>query len=141
MSGRGTGGPHRVRVRHEVDVAVARACARELALAQGFAAGPAGAIATAVTEVARNIVVHAGGGGEVLLESIDEDGRRGILVIARDARPGIPSIEDAMRDGWSTSGGLGLGLPSARRLMDDFSIASAPGAGTTITMAKWVSHG
>jgi serine/threonine-protein kinase RsbT len=102
----------------------------------GFGEAPTEAIATAVTEVARNIVVHAGA-GEVLLDVVEERGRRGILVVARDPAPGIASVEDAMKDGWSTSRGLGLGLPSARRLMDEFTIASALGEGTTVTMRKW----
>jgi serine/threonine-protein kinase RsbT len=126
----------RVPIREEPDVAVARIRARELACAEGFAAAATEAIATAVTEVARNIFVHAGA-GDVLLEAVEERGRRGIVVVARDAAGGLASVEDAMRDGWSTSGGLGLGLPSARRLMDEFTIASVAGAGTTVTMAKW----
>lgn len=140
MSPHAPSGPRRVPVREEVDVVVARAHARELAVEQGFAAGAAAAIATAVTEVARNIVVHAGV-GEILLEAVEERGRRGVVVVARDAQPGIASVEDALRDGFSTRGGLGLGLPSARRLMDEFSIASALGAGTTVTMTKWVDRG
>jgi serine/threonine-protein kinase RsbT len=130
----------RVPIREEPDVAVARKHARELALAEGFADAATAAIATAVTEVARNIVVHAGE-GDVLLEVVEERGRRGILVVACDAHPGIANVEDAMTDGWSSSHGLGLGLPSARRLMDDFAIASALGAGTTVTMTKWTRAG
>jgi serine/threonine-protein kinase RsbT len=126
----------RVPIREEPDVAIARVRARELALAEGFARAAAEAIATAVTEVARNIVVHAGE-GDVVLEAVEERGRRGIVVVARDAEPGIASVEDAMKDGWSTSLGLGLGLPSARRLMDEFTITSALGEGTTVTMTKW----
>jgi serine/threonine-protein kinase RsbT len=133
-------GPFRVPIREEVDVAIARLRARELALAHGFPAAPAAAIATAVTEVARNIVVHAVA-GEIVLELVEEPGRRGIVVIARDAQPGIASVDDAMRDGFSSSGGLGLGLPGARRLMDEFSIVSAPGAGTTVTMRRWMDRG
>jgi serine/threonine-protein kinase RsbT len=133
------GRPHgsiRIPIREEEDVAMARARARELALEEGFREGPAGAIATAVTEVARNIVVHAGP-GEILLEVVEDRGRRGIVVVARDEEPGIPNIDDAMTDGYSTSSGLGLGLPSARRLMDEFTIVSALGEGTTVTMKKW----
>lgn len=126
----------RIPIREEEDVAMARARARDLALEEGFRKGPAGAIATAVTEVARNIVVHAGP-GEILLEVVEEGGRRGIMVVARDAEPGIPNVDDAMTDGYSTSNGLGLGLPSARRLMDEFTIVSALGEGTTVTMKKW----
>jgi serine/threonine-protein kinase RsbT len=87
--------------------------------------------------VARNIVVHAGT-GEILLAVVEERGRRGILVVARDAARGIPDVELAMRDGYSTrGGGLGLGLPSARRLMDEFTLVTGVGEGTTVTMKKW----
>jgi serine/threonine-protein kinase RsbT len=130
----------RVPIREEPDVAVARVRARELAAAEGFAEPATEAIATAVSEVARNIVVHAGA-GEVLLEIVEDGGRRGLVVVARDAQPGIASVEDAMKDGWSTSRGLGLGLPSARRLMDEFTIASDLGEGTTVTMTKWARPG
>jgi serine/threonine-protein kinase RsbT len=127
----------RVPVREEPDVAIARTRARELARREGFSEGRLGALATAVTEVARNIVVHAGK-GEVLLAVVEERGRRGILVVARDGARGIPDVELAMRDGYSTrGGGLGLGLPSARRLMDEFTLTSAVGEGTTVTMKKW----
>jgi serine/threonine-protein kinase RsbT len=126
----------RVPVREESDVFLARAAARELALGEGFPDARAAAIATAVTEVAWNIVVHAGA-GEVLLAVVEDLGRRGILVVARDEDPGIRDVEEAMRDGFSTAHGLGLGLPSARRLMDEFTLESAIGKGTTVTMKKW----
>ena len=76
--------------------------------------------------------------GEVLLKLVDEGGRRGILVVVRDEGPGIPDLELALRDGYSTGGGLGLGLPGARRLMDDFDVVSEVGKGTTVTMKKWM---
>jgi serine/threonine-protein kinase RsbT len=127
----------RVPVREEPDVAIARLRARELAVAQGLSAGRAGAVAIAVSEVAWNIVVHARG-GEILLSAVEEDGRRGVRVIARDAHRGIPDVELALRDGYTTAPrSLGLGLASAKRLMDDFTITSAPGAGTTVDMKKW----
>jgi serine/threonine-protein kinase RsbT len=129
----------RVPVREEADVAMARKSARELAVSQGFGEGAVGAIATAVSEVARNIVVHARG-GEVVLSVVTETGRRGIMVVARDEAPGIPDVELAMRDGYSTAGSLGLGLASAKRLMDFFVVESARGKGTTVTMKKW-EHG
>jgi serine/threonine-protein kinase RsbT len=127
----------RVPIREEADVAVARLRARELAAGEGFAPGAAGAIATAVSEIARNIVVHAGE-GEIELRAATERGRRGVVVVARDAHPGIADVEAALRDGYSTAGSLGLGLPGARRLMDEFTLDSAPGAGTTVTMKKWL---
>jgi serine/threonine-protein kinase RsbT len=131
--------PLRVLIRHEWDVFVAQARARELALEEGFAEGGAGAIATAVSEVARNIVVHAGG-GEILLDVERAPGRRGVVVSARDEEPGIPDVEAALADGYSTRRTLGLGLPSARRLMDEFTLVSALGKGTVVTMKKW-AHG
>lgn len=131
--------PWRVPIREEADVFVARRRARQLALDEGFPEGGAGAIATAVSEVARNIVVHAGS-GEILL-GVERDGRRrGVVVVARDEEPGIPDVEAALTDGYSTRRTLGLGLPSARRLMDEFTLVSAVGRGTVVTMKKWV-HG
>ena len=126
----------RVPVREEADVAVARGTARDLARGEGFPEGRAAAIATAVTEVARNIVVHAGA-GEILLHVEERGGRHAIVVVARDESPGIPDVEEAMTDGFSTSDGLGLGLPSARRLMDEFTLVSEVGKGTIVTMTKW----
>lgn len=126
----------RVPVREEVDVSVARRRARELALREGFREGRAAAVATAVSELAWNIVRHAGA-GEVLLEVVTERGRRAVVVVARDGHPGIADLEAAMRDGHSTRGGLGMGLPSARRLSDEFTIDSALGRGTTVTLKKW----
>jgi serine/threonine-protein kinase RsbT len=93
-------------------------------------------IVIAILEVARNIVRYAGM-GEIVLSTIRQDGRGGIVIVARDDGPGIPSVERAMRDGYSTGGGLGLGLPGARRLMDEFKIVSEIGQGTTIEMKKW----
>jgi serine/threonine-protein kinase RsbT len=134
-----TAGAIHLPVHHECDVIIARKHARELALREGFSEGAAGAIATAVSELARNIVVHARG-GEVLLEVVEERGRRGIAVVARDEAPGIADVELAMKDGWSTGKGLGLGLPSAKRLMDELTVESVPGKGTTVTAKKW-THG
>jgi negative regulator of sigma-B (phosphoserine phosphatase) len=126
----------RVTLREEADVPLARIRAQDLALAEGFPESRAAAIATAVSEVAWNIVLHAGA-GEIALGVADERGRRGIVVVARDEAPGIRDVAGAMEDGRSTARGLGLGLPSARRLMDEFALVSEVGAGTTITMKKW----
>jgi len=128
----------RVFIRDESDVAVARRRARELASQQGLSEVEAEALATAVTEIARNIVVHAGG-GEILFERVVDAPRRGVVVIARDTGPGIPDVEQAMQDGFSTKHGLGFGLPGARRLVDEFEIESKTGAGTTVTLRKWTS--
>ena len=93
-------------------------------------------IATAISELARNIVQYAQR-GEIIL-SVVEGSRRGIQIVARDQGPGIPDLELAMRDGYSTGGSLGLGLPGARRLMDEFAIDSEVGKGTTVSMRKWL---
>jgi serine/threonine-protein kinase RsbT len=133
----GPGAAIRVPVREESDVVVARRAASDLARAAGFSASRAAALATAVTEVAWNIVVHAGE-GEIVLEAVEDGGRHGIVVVARDEHPGIVDVEQAMQDGYTTAHGLGLGLPGARRLMDEFALVSALGEGTTVTMKKWV---
>jgi serine/threonine-protein kinase RsbT len=127
----------RVPIREEADVSVARTRTRLLAMQEGFDDARAAAIATAVSEVAWNIVVHAGA-GEIVLDVVTERGRRALTAVARDGHPGIADVEAAMRDGHSTRGGLGLGLPSARRLVDEFEIRSAVGQGTTVTLKKWV---
>lgn len=123
-------------IAHDGDIVEARRKGRELAQTIGFAGSDLTIIATAISEIARNIVVYADR-GEVSLSVADNGGRRGIVVVARDEGPGIADIERAMRDGYSTGKSLGLGLPGARRLMDDFEIVSAVGEGTTVTMRKW----
>jgi serine/threonine-protein kinase RsbT len=126
----------RVPINEDADLIAARAEGRALAERQGFSRTDATLIATAISEVARNIVVHVGR-GEIVLQPLDDGRRCGLRVIASDEGPGIPDVEAAVRQGFATSGGLGLGLPGARRLMDDFAIASAPGEGTTVRMVKW----
>ena len=118
------------------DIIAARQKARELAVHVGFSGSDLTIIATAISEVARNIVVYATR-GEIVLSAVQRGSRRGVLVVARDHGPGIPDIERAMRDGFSTGKSLGLGLPGARRLMDEFEIVSEIGKGTTVTMRKW----
>ena len=103
----------------------------------GFGATDATLIATAISELARNIVMYAQK-GEVMMRSVETAHSKGILIVARDDGPGIPSIQDVLRDGYSTSGGLGLGLPGVKRLMDEFSIESEPRQGTTVTVKKWL---
>ena len=125
-----------VPINSDQDIVAARQKGRSLAAELGFSSGDATLIATAISEVARNIVVYADH-GEIVLSAVQRAGQRGILVIARDEGPGIPDIERAMRDGFSTGRSLGLGLPGARRLMDEFEIVSEVGKGTTITMRKW----
>jgi serine/threonine-protein kinase RsbT len=120
----------------DVDVVTARQQARSIAADAGFSSGDQTVIAAAISEIARNILMYAKR-GEVTLKVITNGDRQGIVVIARDQGPGIPDVPRALQDGYSTSGGLGLGLPGARRLMDEFDIASGVGKGTTVTMKKW----
>jgi serine/threonine-protein kinase RsbT len=127
----------RVPIDRDADIVTARQRGRDLAAQVGFAGCDLTVIATAISEVSRNIVSYATH-GEIILQTAEERNRRGIVVIARDEGPGIRSIEDAMRDGYSTANSLGLGLPGARRLMDDFAIESAIGKGTIVTMTKWI---
>jgi anti-sigma regulatory factor (Ser/Thr protein kinase) len=103
----------------------------------GFSATDLTLIATAISEIARNIVKFADH-GEIVITAVSESGRRGVTVVGRDVGPGIPDPALALQDGYSTYHGLGLGLPGARRLMDHLEIVSVPGEGTTVTMEKWV---
>jgi serine/threonine-protein kinase RsbT len=125
-----------VPVRSDADMVPARAQARALATGLGFSRLDATLLATAISEIARNIIVHAGR-GELVLRPLREEARFGLLVIARDRGPGIPDVADALEGGFTSRGGLGLGLPGARRLMDEFAIESERGGGTTVTMTKW----
>lgn len=128
----------RVAIDRDVDIVTARQKGRELAMEIGFTGSDLTLIATAISEVARNIVVYAER-GEVRLSLTQRDGRRGLVVVAADEGPGIPDIGQAMQDGFSTGRSLGLGLPGARRLMDEFEIVSEVGKGTVVTMRKWRS--
>jgi len=134
-------GEIRVSIDSEADIVAARQQGRALAAELGFSSGDLTLIATAISEVARNIVAYAKR-GEILLSLAEQNSKRGIVVVARDQGPGIPDIAQAMQDGYSTSHGLGLGLPGAKRLMDEFDIVSQVGQGTTIVMKKWARrHG
>lgn len=125
-----------VPIASDADVVAARQQGRALAAELGLSGADLTLVATAISEVARNIVIYAGR-GEIILKAGQNGNRRGIIVIARDEGPGIPDLALAMQDGYSTGKGLGLGLPGARRLMDEFEIVSAVGKGTTVTMKKW----
>ncbi|MFL5302988.1 MAG: anti-sigma regulatory factor [Anaeromyxobacteraceae bacterium] len=127
----------RVPIEHEGDIVIARQKGRELAAARGLSRTEQTLIATAISEVARNIVVYARR-GEVVLAAVEDRGRRGVMVVARDEGPGIRDPELAMRDGYSTGKSMGMGLPGAKRLMDEFDLSSTLGKGTTVTMKKWV---
>ena len=94
-------------------------------------------VATAVSELAGNLVFHATQGGRITLTPVERDGKIGIEVVAQDDSPGIPDVELALQDGFSTGGGLGSGLPGVRRLMDEFEITSTVGVGTRVVTRKW----
>jgi serine/threonine-protein kinase RsbT len=129
-------GEIRVAINSDQDIVSARQKGRAMAMELGFSSGDATLIATAISELARNIVTYARK-GQITLKGIQGSNRVGILVIASDQGPGIPDIRQALRDGFSTSGSLGLGLPGVRRLMDEFEINSQPSQGTTVTVKKW----
>jgi serine/threonine-protein kinase RsbT len=125
----------RVPITTDQDVIAARQRGRALAMKLEFSPGDSTLIATAISELARNIVSYARR-GEIRLIS-QNSGRPGIVIVASDSGPGIEDVRQAMRDGFSTSGSLGLGLPGVRRLMDEFEIASERGKGTTVIAKKW----
>jgi serine/threonine-protein kinase RsbT len=126
----------RVEIAADADIVDARGQGRALAGQLGFSRTDATLIATAISEIGRNILVHAGT-GEVSIAETGEDHRVGIEVVARDRGPGIADVERALSEGYATGNGLGLGLPGAQRLMDEFSIDTQLGRGTTVTMRKW----
>ncbi len=126
----------RVRISSDVDILTARQKGRELAQRLGFSPLERTMIATAVSELARNILLYARE-GEVVLRSLEERDRCGIQVVARDQGPGIPDVNLATMVGYSTSGGLGLGLSMVKRTMDELTIVSTPGQGTVVTATKW----
>ena len=129
----------RIKITGDADIVTARSRAKDLADALGFSRTDQTLVAAAVSEIARNIVVYASG-GEIVLRTRRGDGRWGIVVVASDDGPGIADPEQALTDGYSTAGSLGVGLPGARRLMDSLEIESEVGRGTTVTMLKWGSR-
>ena len=126
----------RVAIRTDADVVTARQEARTMGAALGFSSTDLTLLATAISEVARNITTYAGE-GEVLLRVLHDSGRAGIEVVANDEGPGITNVELAMQDGYTTGNGLGLGLPGTRRLVDEFELETEPGVGTRIRLVKW----
>jgi serine/threonine-protein kinase RsbT len=126
----------KIAIDRELDIVTARQAGRQLAASLGFSSTDQTLIATAISEIARNIVVYAQR-GELEISRVESAGRIGIEVIARDDGPGIENVELAMRDGYSTKQSLGLGLPGARRLMDELHVDTEVGVGTTVTMKKW----
>jgi serine/threonine-protein kinase RsbT len=126
-----------VKIISEWDIVAARQLGRNIAKELGFGTVDQARITTAISEIARNIYLYAGQ-GEIQFERIKQIGKRGLKVIATDKGPGIQDIRRVMEDGYSTSGGLGAGLPGVKRLMDEFDISSAPGEGTEIQVIKWL---
>jgi len=123
----------------EQDIAVARSEVRAAAEAMGFRALDQTRLATVASELARNVVKYAGR-GRLIMQPTEAAGghRRGLRLIFEDSGPGITDVEAAMRDGFSTSRGLGKGLPGSKRLVDEFKIESAPGQGTRVTVVRWI---
>jgi serine/threonine-protein kinase RsbT len=128
----------RVPITGEDGIVVSRQRAREIAKQLGFGAVDQSRIATAVSELARNIVRYATNStGEVIIRELANAGRTGIEIVVADQGPGIEDLELAMRDGFTSGGGMGMGLPGTRRLMDELTIDSEVGRGTTVTIRKW----
>jgi serine/threonine-protein kinase RsbT len=126
----------RLEIRSSDDVVRVRQQARTMAVAAGLSLVDQTKIITAASELARNTLDY-GGGGEVLMEVIEETGRRGLRIVFEDRGPGIADVEQAMRDGFTSGSGLGLGLGGAKRLSNEFKIESALGSGTKISIARW----
>jgi serine/threonine-protein kinase RsbT len=125
-----------VEIRSSEDVVRVRQLTREGAVALGFSLVDQTKLVTAASELARNTLEH-GGGGQVEIRLLHEAGKKGVRLTFEDKGPGIPNIEQALKDGFTTGGGLGLGLGGARRLSNEFSVESKPGEGTRIMMARW----
>jgi serine/threonine-protein kinase RsbT len=123
-------------IRSSQDVVAVRQLVREWAVYAGFSLVDQTKIVTAASELARNTLTH-GGGGSVRLEALNDGSRRGIRVVFSDQGPGISDVEQALRDGFTTAGGLGLGLGGAKRLSSEFEIDSRPGEGTRVAITRW----
>lgn len=126
----------RMPLRSDLDVLKVRQTGKELAASLHFSNSERTIIATAISEIARNTVLYAKS-GSMELKLVHQGRRRGLMIVAEDEGPGIPDLKLAMQDGYTTSRGLGIGLPGAKRLMDEFDIVSEVGKGTVITMKKW----
>jgi serine/threonine-protein kinase RsbT len=126
----------RIPITADVDIVTARQQGRVQAQRGGFDGTELTVISTAISEIARNILDYAAR-GEIVIRIVNDGVKVGVVVIASDEGPGIANLSLALQDGYSTGRGLGLGLPGARRLMDEFEIVSSPGQGTLITMKKW----
>lgn len=128
--------PTVINIKNEFDIVLARQKGREVSKELKFGGVDQARITTAISELARNIYLYAGS-GQITISVLEENGKKGIRILATDKGPGIIDIRMVLQDGYSTSGGLGAGLPGVKRLMDSFDIDSLPGSGTTITIVKW----
>lgn len=128
--------PRVINIQSDLDIVAARMAARDMAKTMGFGAIDQARIATAISELARNIYLYAGEGA-VTVSEVQQGIRKGLQVVCEDQGPGIDDIPLVMQDGYTTSKGMGMGLPGARRLMDDFELISISGQGTKITCRKW----
>jgi serine/threonine-protein kinase RsbT len=128
--------PEAVAIKTETDVVLVRQIVRTLAKEHGFSLVDQTKIVTAASELARNTLVH-GGGGEAILTVVRDGIRTGLQLSFRDEGPGIENLELALKDGYTTGSGLGLGLSGSKRLMNEFNIVSRPGAGTCVTVTRW----
>jgi serine/threonine-protein kinase RsbT len=127
----------RIPIHSDLDIVAARVEGRSLARELGFGIIDQARIATAISELARNVVLYAQS-GQIILQRLDSDGRIGLQIVCQDRGPGIKDLDLVMRDGYSTMEGLGMGLPGTKRLMDEFQIESEVGVGTTVTACKWL---
>ena len=126
----------RLPVRQESDILLVRQFVREYATEFGFGVLALTKLITVASELGRNTLIH-GGGGTMLVETFAENDRRGVRLTFEDQGPGIVDLEQAMTDGFTTNGGLGLGLPGSRRLVNEFEVVSRPGTGTRVTVTQW----
>ncbi|MGN9784386.1 anti-sigma regulatory factor [Nonomuraea sp. ZG12] len=129
-----SGGP--LPIGSNADIVAVRQQVRTAAVESGFSLIDQTKVVTAASELARNALVYAGG-GQVSIEIVEAGRRRGLRLEFRDEGPGIPDVDQALTDGWTTGTGLGLGLSGSRRLVDEFDLTSVPGEGTTVTVTKW----
>jgi serine/threonine-protein kinase RsbT len=123
-------------IRADVDVVATRQVVRELAVLVGFSLVDQTKVVTAASELARNVLQH-GGGGTLTASALNDDSRRGLRLVFEDQGPGIADVSLAMKDGYTSGGGLGLGLGGAKRLSNEFEIETTPGVGTRVTIARW----
>lgn len=130
-------GPEVLQITADAGVVKARQLVRALAQECRFSLVEQTKLVTAASELARNTLVH-GGGGSVTAAVVDERGRRGVRLVFTDQGPGIPDVGLALTDGWTSGSGMGLGLSGSKRLVDDFVLETAVGQGTTVTVTKWV---